>query len=162
MPQGSTNIKEAVYAGDVKTNYNGEFEISFKIPQKTPHINHYTLYVRGANTELKEEALDYILGNGEIIVYDFELSLNDEIFTASAYVKNTTTKEKKPVIFIAQYDENDMLIQVVREEIESNGESRLLTASAKKNQLVKKCRAFIWEGMGEIKPIAPTIEKSAE
>jgi len=146
----------------VVTNENGEFEISFKISEKTPHINHYTLYIRGANTEFADEEIDDIQGSGEIVAYDFDLTLNDGVFTASAYVLNTTQNEMKPAIFIAQYDDSSMLLQVVWQEVEADGTKKPLTVSMPKNDSAKKCRAFIWEGKDIIKPVALPIDKNIE
>ena len=72
------------------TNEKGEFEISFKIPEKTPHINQYTLYIRGAKTKILDKEVEDIPEGVEIIAYDFDLTLKDGMYTASAYVKNMT------------------------------------------------------------------------
>jgi hypothetical protein len=80
VPQGSTGIDDAVYAGDMLTNEKGEFEISFKISEKNPHINHYTLYIRGAKTELADKEIDDIPDGVEIMAYDFDLTLNDGVY----------------------------------------------------------------------------------
>lgn len=162
LPEGSTDIKDAVYAGDVRTDEKGEFKVSFVIPEKTPHIYHYTLYVRGAQTELKENRLDYITGNGDVLAYDFVLNLSENLFTASAYVRNMTEEEKKPVIFIAQYDENDVLIEVVKNSVDADGSKKPLSVSVQKNAFAKKCRAYIWNGEKTMRPIAPTIDRDLQ
>ena len=162
LPEGSTSIKDAVYAGDVRTGEKGEFSISFVIPKKTPHMYHYTMYIRGTQTELNESSVDYITGKGDVLAYDFTLNLSDNQFTASAYVRNMTEDEKKPIMFIAQYNSDGILINVEKTEIEADGTKKLLTLSVKKNENTKKCRAYIWNGAGTMNPIAPTIDRDLD
>lgn len=159
-----SNLSGAVYIGDVKTSEGGTFETSFKIPQTTPHTYHYTLYVRGAKTELKQNSVDYIIGRGDILAYDFALNIDETLFTASAYVKNTTDKTKTPVLFVAQYDKSGVLIEIAKQEVTlgQSEEKKLLSVSVKKNIGAKSCRAYIWGGAGSIEPIATSITKSTD
>ena len=73
-----------------------------------------------------------------------------------------TEDEKKPIMFIAQYNSDVILIIVEKTEIEADGTKKLLTLSVKKNENTKNCRAYIWNGAGTMNPIAPTIDRDLD
>ena len=162
VPKNSeAGISNAVYIGDVRTGEGGAFETRFKIPKSTPHTYHYTLYVRGRNTALKTDDVDYTTGNGKTLVYDFTLNLDETNVFASVYAENITAETNVPVVFVAQYDENGVLVDVTAQNITLNpiDGKKQFVVSVKKDDKANIARAYIWDGVSSIVPIAPAITK---